>query len=304
MFLRKQKIIAVIRMSEVARVLKLIRTEKITLPELLECMRFYLTAYGERRLLATLPRSGHHWATLMLAVAKDIAEGGEGDYTYATEIRDWPIRLKLLASFDWRTPIRKRRYKDLPSMFIFHTHWPYERIVLLQKERMKVVILVRNLFDQLQSRLFHSGYDINTQDAFIQAGYVGQAIDFCNSWGAFLEKHPNSRLLRYEDLVENPVETIVSLSDFWELELPRDCISKAVERCTREKMLQRVPANEVRKNPRVSPRRRGRSVFTQQNLDFIMSQIKHMLHYNFGYDYEAGGARYEAAPWGERWNIL
>jgi hypothetical protein len=263
---------------------------EILIREALECAKFYFTAYGVRRLCVTLPRSGHNYTLRIINSAWDIAQGGTGEYYYDEEKAVWKPAY-LQAAFDWRTPVKKVRTDSLKleRPIIFHSHLPYHHIENFQKKNMRIVVLVRNIFDQLESLfVLHKGHNTleQKQDEFISEGYVDMSIGFYNSWGKFLERH-NSLLVKYEKLIQNPCETVKSISDFCGLNLPESSIQAAVAKCSREKMLKRIPQNQLQKNPRVSIKSHN-GIFSDAAVEFIRSRIEKCLRYNLGYDYSRG----------------
>ncbi|RMD84700.1 MAG: hypothetical protein D6808_06565 [Candidatus Dadabacteria bacterium] len=263
-------------------VTRLFLNPHISVNEKFECIRFYFTAYGHKRLFATLPRSGYNYSIIMLNIAWDLAQGGTGEYYYNGSVLTSNVLLNT--PLDWRTPLGKSAPTTPNSPVIFHTHLPYHHVVNYQKDRMKTAVLVRNLFNQLESFLYHEGYDESSQDKFVNSWQVDWVIDFCNSWGRFLETHRDAILLKYEELVKNPMDTLTKLSDFWELDLPEHCIQDAIKKCTKEEMLKRIPQEERKTNKQVSNRKRD--IFSKKNINIIRKKFKKRLKYDFGYTYE------------------
>lgn len=270
-------------LSRAARGAKEIRTGMIDLPAIADSARFYLTAYGHRRLFATLRRSGYCWIMLMIDLARDMASGGSGEYTYSPR-HSW-VRSNSLRVHIRRIPIPVPRPGDVPDDAIIHTHQPYDKFWNLRKRDMQTAVLVRNLFDQLESWLFLQGFDVDSQHDFLKSGYLREAIAFYNTWGEYLENNDDSRLFRYEEVVENPVEAVMELSDLWDLGLPRDCVEEASKRTTKEEMRKRMSEHEAHTNPRVSFRRNRGQVFSRESLEYIRHSIDRQLRYPLGYDY-------------------
>ena len=48
----------------------------------LNCLRFYFDGGGINNLCATVPRAGNQWFCLSIAIALDLAAGGEGEYAF------------------------------------------------------------------------------------------------------------------------------------------------------------------------------------------------------------------------------
>lgn len=252
-------------------------------------IRFTLTAYRKRNLLASLPRSGYNYSALVLNVAQDIAHGGTGDYAYdGIAGGDWVPARQRVFPLDWRSPTfhHDEFFTDDPTWpVIFHTFNPYKRIRNLQKGKMKVAVLVRNIIPQLESRLLHArDYDPADMETFLKSPLVREPIDFYNSWGAFLETHPDSIVVHYEDIVEEPVREFMRLSELWGLQLTEEQVSQAVARCTREEMFKRIPPSEAPTNLRVSAKQARGEIFPPEAREFLIKSLEG-LRYQLGYDY-------------------
>ena len=69
------------------------------------CARFYVTAGGIRNLFATLTLSGLHWSLLGIAIARDLAVGGDGGYDFKGDA--WiPRAGAVYTKLDWREPAK------------------------------------------------------------------------------------------------------------------------------------------------------------------------------------------------------
>jgi hypothetical protein len=248
-----------------------------------ECLVFYASAYGQSRLFATLPRSGYNYLALMLHVALDLSRGGSGTYRYVDGA--WRAGVDVQRDFTWAAPIERARVGSLPQPVMFHTHLPYEAQVNARRSRMRVIVVVRNLVDQLESALFHASYTAAEQSAFLASGAVEASIEFCNSWGAYVRRRPDTLVLRYEELIADPLAAIRILAAYWRLDLSDASLQEAVVRCSRPAMLAQIPAEEQAGNPRVSVRP-TRGVFSPEHLDQLRRVCRARLEHSFAYRYD------------------
>ena len=92
--------------------------------------------------------------------------------------------------------------------------------------------------------------------------------------------------IRYEDVVEKPLETLRYLSDTWDLGIRDEFFLRAIDLCKRSTMLGKVPSAARERNPRVAPRQyKFEEVFTSRNIQKIKKILRSRLRYDFGYEY-------------------
>jgi len=140
------------------------------------CLRFYFDAAGIRNLYSTLTRSGSHWSLLGIALAADLANGGDGDYDYGNEY--WfPHGGAIYTKLDWREPAGDwdveldtaigsiadtKRLKATPRSgqrplfdpMVIHSHHAYCRLRSARLKDMRIAVLVRNIYDSMESKYF------------------------------------------------------------------------------------------------------------------------------------------------------
>ena len=264
--------------------MKIMTDNRLHLLQKFNHYHFFLTAFGKRNLFATLPRSGTNYIDLLLDVAYDLSKGGNGHYYY--EGISWIRNYRLMLQIDWRSVPYKNKIINTSHPFIFHTHLPYNDIVSMQKKNMKTVVLVRDIYAQMTSRLFQTGFGIERQDDFIDNRYFLSVIDFLNDWGRQVKRRENCSFVRYEDIVKKPLETLRYLSNTWELYIDDKFFLRAIDLCKRDIMLNKVPKADRDRNPRVAVRQyKFEEVFTRNNKQKINKIIKNKLRYDFGYKY-------------------
>ena len=203
----------------------------------LDCARFFFSADGIRNLFATLTRSGSQWSLLGLQLALDLAAGGEGDYHFDNGwVPSGNIRYTKL---DWRTPqgtFAAQMHAPIVSPVVFHSHHPYFRTRSVQLKNMKIVILLRNILESMESKFFKLGKvpdqpDDDDDRNFPWEKMVDDAIEFYNSWGDVIRWHPNCRVFKYEELLADPVGVHQQMAEFWELGVPASCIEACLSGC-------------------------------------------------------------------------
>jgi len=302
----------------------------ITIDQKLACLRFYFTAGGIRNLFATLTRSGSHWSLLGIAIARDLAEGGRGDYVFKGDA--WiPQAGAVYTKLDWRAPTGTwdanadpailsisetlRRVDEgeagvITQPVLFHTHLSYFRLRTACLGKMKIAVLLRSIYDSMESK-YHKhitlvGMGVQPTEYIAGAAappgpendynfpwekLVDDAIEFYNSWGDILQRHSSAKLFRYEELMQSPAETHKELTDFWGLNLPYECLEEAFNRITKDEMKKKLPDTDPASTSRVAFRSQG-AALTDDRTAFIRDRMERYLKHDFGYghDWRSGKA--------------
>ena len=300
---------------------RVVARRDFTIEQKLACIRFYFTAGGIRNLYATLTRSGSHWSLLGIAIARDLAAGGRGEYEFKGDA--WiPRGGAVYTKLDWREPARVwdadadpailsiaetlRMVADqqsgiLARPVLFHTHLSYFRLRAACLGRMKTAVLSRSIYDSMESK-YHKhltllGMGVQPTEYlpgavappgpendynFPWEQLVDDAIEFFNSWGDVVQRHPSTRLFRYDDMMSAPADTHKQLTDFWGLNLPRDCLEEAFSRITKDEMKKKLPAADPDTTSRVAFRAQG-ATLTEDRMAFIRDRMERHLKHDFGY---------------------
>lgn len=253
----------------------------------MECAVFFHTAYGRRNLLASLRRSGTNYLDLMLNLAHAHTKYGEADYCYENKV--WKTNETLMNAFDFRTPMGKGALgpadiKTSDNEVIYHTHEPPSNILNLQRNRMKTVILVRNIFDQLFSYMFFCGFKANDQKTFLNSRHIDYVVRFYNEWGELAQNRDDCLVIQYRNLVKDPETTVKQVSSFYILGLDEDAIARSVAMTTKEEMAKRIPGSEKKTNTRLSSREKDVK-FSLDSVEMIRDIIRTRIKYDFGYNY-------------------
>jgi len=258
-----------------------------------KCLQFYLRTGNIRNLYATLPRSGSHWSILGLEIALDLQAGGDGDYQMLDNSWQLPSG-KHYTKLDWRVPlgtIDKDLGGEIVNPLIYHSHHPYYRIRSAQLKNMKIVVLLRDIVESMESKFYKlsSTPDVPTMDddsVFEWGSTLRDDIEFYNSWGDVMKWHRNIRVFRYKDLLNAPVDAHKEITDFWGLSIPRELLQEAFSRITKDKMREKiVAADAANTQQRVSYRNRSKpSNLPPHRIEEIKNVLRHRLVYNFGND--------------------
>ncbi len=274
----------------------------LSLGKRLDCLRFYFQTDGVLRLHAALLRSGMLWSELGMKLAIDLANGGDGEYTYENGLF-WPSQGIAYRRLDWRVPTGaveamyvRESGPALGRQLYLHSRHPYFRIRSGRLKTMKIVVLTRSILDCLESLYFKLATEptqpeitLDNENSFPWDRHLTQAIEFYNSWGDVLTWHPNIRHCRYEDLKADPVSTHKEILDFWEFDVPEECIAEGFRRASKVEMKKRMPPGERDRNRRVPDRNKGhRGALSEARKRQIIDRLNRELVHTLGYAYDYG----------------
>ena len=215
----------------------------LSLKQKLDCIKFYFSADRIRCLRVAPPRSGSGWGQLGLALALDLANGGDGEYTFENHTF-YPREGLNCQRLDWRVPsgdTERMYYRGgdpaLGTQYYFVSHNAYFRIRSAMLKNMKIVVITRSILAILESRYLKFARNPNNpevtmgdEDSFDWDGSLARIIEFFNSWGDVMRWHPNIRHYMFEDLKADPVGTHREMLNFWGLHAPDDCIAEGFRR--------------------------------------------------------------------------
>jgi hypothetical protein len=269
----------------------------VTLDQRLDCLRFYFHSGDVRRLHAAQPRSGHLWSELGMALAIDLAQGGDGEYTYENDLF-YPTNGIGYRRLDWRIPlgIANRMYDrssgpGTARPIYYHSRHPYFRIRSARLKDMKIVVLVRSILDSLESRYVKfalaphiTGVSLDDDSGFDWDSAINRSVEFFNSWGDALQWHPNIMLTKYEDLKSDEVGRHQEILDFWGFDVPEDCVAEGFRRASKAEMKKRMPSDLRTDNLQVAERSKSqRQSLTDQRKAYIIRRLHQDLVHNLGY---------------------
>lgn len=175
--------------------------------------------------IISFPRSGRTWLRIMLGrYLSDLTGAADQDPYDVYEIT--------------------RPLKNIPTVGVIHDNSGYGGRNLRASEletskerynKCKVVLLVRDPRDTLVSYYFHCHKRRNVYEGelstFIRDERFGieKILTFLNIWAANRDVPNGLLLMRYEDLVRDPVGEMTALINFLEIPLERSLVEAAVE---------------------------------------------------------------------------
>ena len=265
------------------------------------CFDFFFNPSGIRNLYATQGRTGFHWSQLLISVALDLASGGDGEYSYL----DPGDELKKVVFYripsgvrytklDWRLPLG-----TLPTPFqprnqfdpvFFHTHHPYYRLRCAKLKSMRVVVVVRSIFEVLESYFVKYANLSENPDTYEESDFpwdeqISVALNFYNSWGDVITWNDRVIGLNYNQIKQDPVDRHLEILKHWGFDVPYACVEEAEKRTTKAEMAARAPKNQLDIGHRVSLRKK-RKLLSPAVQEHILHRINKELVYDFGYTYD------------------
>jgi len=234
-----------------------------------------------------------------MTLAMDLANGGNGEFWFDKSY--WRFRYGVrYTKLDWREPLGQIADIDywgtpVTDPFVYHSHHPYCRIRSAQLKNMNIVIVLRSIFDSMESKFFklaqiRDNPDEADDQAFAWKKLTLDAIEFYNSWGDVIRWHPRCLVFRYEDLVADPVSTHKQIADHWRLAIPEDCLREAFSRITKAKMREKLDAVGLSSDGRVSFRGDDAEIPAHRK-ELVRQLLKKKLVFDFGYNFLGDGAR-------------
>ncbi len=223
-------------------------------------------------MIASLPRAGYHYLNLMNDVALDLEAGGTGKFHFDY---GWfhSAGGHHGVALDWRWKLGTGAFSPSPPV-ILNTHLPYYLNSCLTIGRMKTVIMVRNIWDVLESIIYHYSLEPELYGPFLRREPHPDAnphakidflmfIEFFNTWAATL-KRDNVMVMHYEDLIADPVAEMCRFRDFMALDISDANLERATELCHKDNMRE-VMGRREEKVVRVR--------FEKQKIEFTDDQI-------------------------------
>ena len=259
----------------------------------MDCWKFYFQGNEIENLYATVFRTGAGWSMLALNLALDLAEGGDGEYEYHDSFW-YPSTGYKWVRLDWRVPaegLENTMHSLVRNPAHYHTHHPYYRLRYRRLKKMNIVILVRSVLESLESNFVKIGgssrwpeIKVDNESSFPWDRHLDDLIEFYNSWGDYARHHSNCMIVRYHELKGDSLNGLKVISDFWNLDIPRDCLEEALSRTTKAAMKKKIPQEESLANRRVSFRKE-RGVLSESLCKHILERLQRELIHDFGYDY-------------------
>lgn len=266
--------------------------QSLTPRQRFDCLKFYFSANGQSRLLVATPRSANRWTHLGIALAFDLANGGDGEYQFENG-HFYPTKGLTAHRLDWRIPTGEAEVMyhrpNRPSMgeiLYYVSHNAYFQIRSACLKKMKIVVVTRSIFDIMESR-YLKFVAAGNEDGFDWESMLNRLIEFYNSWGDVMRWHPQIRHYRFEDLKVDPVNNFKDMLSFWGYEVPEDCLAEGFRRASRQEMIKKGGAQETGGSKHVSGRSKDqRGILSEARKAWIVDRLKQELIHDFGYEFD------------------
>lgn len=267
---------------------KILLNPAISLSKKRATVDFFLNGAGAHRMIASLPRSGYHYLNLMNDVALDLEAGGTGEYHFDF---GWfhSAGGHHGVALDWRWKLGAGAFNPSPPV-ILNTHLPYYLNSCLKIGDMKTVVMIRNIWDVLDSITYH--YDLSPElyGPFLRREHHPNAnpyakidflmfIEFFNTWAVTLQRD-NVMVMHYENLIADPVAEMCRFRDFMALDISDANLARAAKLCHKDNM-QKVMGQPEERVVRVRFEKQ-KIEFTDDQIAFVRKTLAASRYQDFG----------------------
>lgn len=267
--------------------IKLVLERKVPLSRIFEYWKFFINPYCNKFLIS-LPRAGWNYVELVLDLAVDIENGGEGNYYYDENTEYWMPDTKIANVFDWNTPAKLDEneinlIKNKGLNCYFNNHSPLSELFSYNIEKLNGVVLIRDMISYLESRFYHLGYKDGDYDKFIQnSDALEFVVRFFNDLNDHIISNDNIVVIKYEELMKSPLQNFKKISNQLNIIVSEESIDKAISLSSKENMQKRFDNKEsLNTNRRISVKKR--KPFNQKELENITDYLSKNLKNDFGY---------------------
>lgn len=232
-----------------------------------------------------MPRSGTNYLYALLSAMDQASRREKVDYGFEVDpfsgLGKWDFDLENripnnLLHFQQRL-LTGGLDKLSPHFFVL-SHYPAIRWeTLFPIWRMKPVVVVRHPFHAAESLYLYFKKDKNNQNASFVQEKADIIVRFFNFWG---KARNNYLLVRYEDLVSEPVEVIKKIYGYWGIPFHYEKASYAADACKRREMISKIPSEQRNTNKRVSVRKKD---MPQDLLQKTKGKISQNVRYSLSY---------------------
>jgi hypothetical protein len=192
-------------------------------------------------------------------------------------------------ALDWRWKSGDSAFDPSPPV-ILNTHLPYHLNSCLKIGEMQTVIMVRNIWDVLESIVYHYSLTPELYGPFLRREPHPDAnphakidflmfIEFFNTWAVTLERD-NVMVMHYEDLIRDPVAEMRRFRDFMAFDISDSHLERAAELCSKDNM-QEIMGQQEEKVVRVRFEKQ-KIEFTDDQIAFVQKKISNSQYGDFG----------------------
>ena len=188
----------------------------------------------EQNLICIIPRSGNNLIRCVFSSYYELNYNlGNGIPKYDVVRDRWKFNFELNHSNDLYGATLEDKKIFNPNNIVF-TQFPINKVNLVNTNHMRPVILIRNPKDLLFSWYIHDIKNKN-QNHFNELLFKKRIknINFAFSyWEKFMKGKINKKdflLIKFEDLVQNLEETIISIFVFFDIEFNKENLIKSIK---------------------------------------------------------------------------
>src|SRR2546426_1625946 len=182
--------------------------------------------------IAGLPKSGTTWLAQLLDAVPGYRDRWPRDPDDCVFNHD--LCEAAFASLPW----------DLYSVVKLHTRFTPTNLAVIEKFKVRTVVMYRDLRDQCVSWYFHVLYDSgHRHHQYYKEVSKEEGLSHCieitlehyvpwiHGWQPLVAQHPDRFLeVRYEDLQVDPVKVLTRVLEFYDIRLPEERIAEIVAR--------------------------------------------------------------------------
>ena len=256
-------------------------------------------------LFCSLPRSGTNYFINLYTSTIALCQGKSGKPIYNPQYDTWDFEIDLrgysttLRNLIYAANIPKNKIKYLSSnnqinpLSIFHTHHPIQKADLVDIDSVKPLFSIRNVFDTCKSWYYHSKVEPSHWYRSENVGMdkwnsisntLKHVIYYFNYWGEYTKNKISGEdyfYYKYEELVDDPVDILKKVFDFFDIDVDRKYLEKAAILNSYENTKRYLPKESATKTRRISTIRKPE--FTDEVISHIEGMKRELLIHDFGY---------------------
>jgi len=248
-----------------------------------------------KRLLCTQPRSGTRYIQNLYRSALELSMGKSGKPHFNTKKHRWDYETDLDGySIDLRNFVYDFKLKKLHPYAIYSAHYPIQKADLTNMNSVRPIITFRNPVDDCRAWYNHadtknpeerySSKKIGMEKWHLISRRLEKIIYHFNYWEKYIKDKRDGKdylCIKYEELVENTIDVLKNIFQFWGMEIDKKFLIKAAELNTYENTMKYVLEEGVSETKVITIRKKND--FNEEVLTSIKEKLDKELIYNFGY---------------------
>ncbi len=284
------------------------RTFLIFLFTFIECkhnFRHFLHLYSKilrvrhpKCLLCTQTRSGTLYTKNLYKSAVALSEGRSGKPCYSLKEHYWDYDTDLDG---YATELRNFVYefkgfklKKLHPYAVSWAHYPIQKMDLVDIRSVRPVFTLRNPLDSCKSwyhkrdvknpKEWYAPKKIGMEKWHLISRRIEKIIYHFNYWGEYIKNKKNGEdylCIKYEELIQNTVDILKSLLQFWGMEIDKKFLVKAAELNSYENTIKYILEKDGPDTKLITIRKK--TDFNEDVLALIKEKLNKELIHDFGY---------------------